>query len=109
MNDSAIPLCIDFDGTLTSTSLRLEQMLQLAKQSPGRLMPLLRMGVGHAGFRRELAGCSNIDLATLPLRPDLLAWLEQERQAGRRLVLVVDGNQDIADRVAGALPLFDDC
>jgi 4-hydroxybenzoate polyprenyltransferase len=109
LNDSAIPLCIDFDATLTSTSTRLEQLFRVAKHSPRSWLPLLRLGNGKARFWREIAVRSELDITALPLRRELLEWLELERRAGRRLVLVVDGDQRAADRVVARLPLFDDC
>jgi 4-hydroxybenzoate polyprenyltransferase len=107
LNDSAIPLCIDFDATLTSTSTRLEQLLRVARHSPRSLLPLLRAGNGKATFWHEIATRSDMDITALPLRRELLEWLELEQRAGRRLVVVVDGDQRTADRVAARLPLFD--
>src|SRR5580658_8099828 len=83
MTDAPIPLCIDFDGTLTANPLRLELLLQILKRSPA-------------------------NFTGLPLRSELLQWLQSEHRSGRRLVLVVNGNQPIADRVAAPLHLFDD-
>jgi 4-hydroxybenzoate polyprenyltransferase len=96
MAEAAIPLCIDFDGTLTANPLRLELLLQLAKRSPARLLT------------SDPNSATDIDVSGLPLRRDLIHWLQNERRAGRRLVLVVNGDQGIADQVMMPLQLFDD-
>jgi 4-hydroxybenzoate polyprenyltransferase len=109
LNDRAIPLCIDFDGTLICAATRLEQLLRVLKHSPRSWLPLLRLGAGKTGFWHEIAARCDADIALRPLRRELLEWLELERRSGRRLILVVDGDQRTADTVAARLPLFDAC
>ena len=109
LNDSGIPLCIDYAGTLTCPATRLEQMLRVAKHSPSSWLPLLRTGTGKARFWREIAARADMDNTARPLRRELLEWLELERRAGRRLVLLVDGDQRAAESLVALLPLFDSC
>jgi len=45
---------------------------------------------------------------SLPFRGALLEWLHAERSAGRRLVLVADGDRVTAERIAAHLNLFDE-
>jgi 4-hydroxybenzoate polyprenyltransferase len=109
LNDSGIPLCIDYAGTLTCPATRLEQLLRVAKHSPSSWLPLLRPGTGKARFWREIAARADMDNTARPLRRELLEWLELERRAGRRLVLLVDGDQRAAESLVARLPLFDSC
>jgi 4-hydroxybenzoate polyprenyltransferase len=109
LNDRAIPLCIDFDGTLICAATRLEQLLRVVKSSPSSCLPLLRPGTGKGKFWREIAARSDLEVGSQPLRRELLEWLELERRAGRQLILVVDGDQRTADTVVARLPLFDAC
>jgi 4-hydroxybenzoate polyprenyltransferase len=85
MNDSAVPLCLAFDGTLTTACSSDERRLLAIKQ----------------------AG-SHFDATTLPLRRELVEWLRHERAAGRRLVLLADRDRDSAEQVASSLNLFDE-
>jgi 4-hydroxybenzoate polyprenyltransferase len=109
MNDAAIPLCLDFDGTLTSTSARLEQLFWIAKHEPREFVPVLRLGSSTAKFWLDIASRADMGITALPLRRELLAWLKLERAAGRHLILLVDGDRTTADEVAALLPLFDQC
>ncbi|HWW21736.1 MAG TPA: UbiA family prenyltransferase [Steroidobacteraceae bacterium] len=100
MTDAAIPLCIDFDGTLTANPLQLELLLLLAKQSPVRAL------AARPTDRPD--STTDVDVLGLPLRHDLIHWLQNERRSGRRLVLVVNGDRRIADQVTTPLGLFDE-
>jgi 4-hydroxybenzoate polyprenyltransferase len=109
MNDSAIPLCLSLDGTLTPVRISDEQLLLAAKRSPAALWNSLAQSSHSKNAANGSAGSSTpIDVNTLPFRSDLLAWLQQERSSGRRLVLVADEDGITAARVAEHLDLFDE-
>jgi 4-hydroxybenzoate polyprenyltransferase/phosphoserine phosphatase len=116
MNDCAkcvdaadIPLCVDLDGTLTPVDTLDESLLALARNTPAAL-PLLPLWLrrGKAGFKQALADRVRLDVASLPLRPELMEWLQAEHAAGRRLVLVTAANRQIADDVAERVGVFDE-
>jgi 4-hydroxybenzoate polyprenyltransferase len=86
--DSAIPLCLGLDGTLTPVRTAHERLLLAA--------------------RHGTSSDVQIDVTTLPLRSELLAWLRQQRAIGRRLVLVADGDPATAKQIAAHLDLFDE-
>lgn len=69
---------------------------------PGWLMK------GKATLKRELAGRADFNPASLPYNRDLLAWLEEERINGRRLILCTASDRSIADAIAGHLGVFDE-
>jgi len=69
---------------------------------PGWLMQ------GKATLKRELAGRADFNPASLPYNRHLLAWLEQERTNGRRLILCTASDRSIADAIAGHLGVFDE-
>jgi 4-hydroxybenzoate polyprenyltransferase len=84
MNAPQVPLC-----------LALEQSLVLVR-------------LADEGLLARLRGAA-LDPATLPLRAQLVEWLRQQRRAGRRLVLLVDGQGSAAaEQIAGRLELFDE-
>ncbi|WP_293396599.1 UbiA family prenyltransferase, partial [Nevskia sp.] len=104
-----LPLCVDLDGTLTPVDTLHEALLDLAKRSPGALLQLPRwLSRGKAAFKREVAARSELDVATLPYRRDLLDWLRGQRDGGRRLVLATAAHHSIADAVAAHLGIFDE-
>jgi 4-hydroxybenzoate polyprenyltransferase len=107
MNHPSIPLCLALDGTLTPARTAHERLLALAKQSPAAFLWQLVRGrtspQPHAPWSR-----SQIDVAALPLRRELVEWLRSERRAGRRLVLVADDDPLAAEQMALHLDLFDE-
>jgi len=83
VNDINIPVCLDLIGTLTPANPRHERAL---------------------GALKRVA----FDVAMLPFRADLLQWLREERARGRRVVLLADGDPQLAEQVAAHLELFDE-
>jgi 4-hydroxybenzoate polyprenyltransferase len=83
MNADAVPLCLRLDGTLTPANLRDERTLA---------------AIRHAA----------IDTRTLPVRHELLDWIRSERAGGRRVILIDDGDPEIAQRFAANLGVFDE-
>lgn len=69
---------------------------------PGWLMS------GKAVLKRELAGRAAFHPASLPYNERLLAWLEQQRAAGRKLILCTASDHAIAQAIAGHLGVFDE-
>lgn len=63
---------------------------------------------GKAVLKRELAGRSAFHADALPYNESLLGWLEQQRLAGRKLILCTASDQSIADAIAGHLGVFDE-
>ncbi|MDG4554653.1 MAG: UbiA family prenyltransferase [Candidatus Competibacter sp.] len=103
------PLCIDLDGTLLNSDLLLEAALIQIKQAP-RSMPCWPrwLAGGKANFKAEIAARVDLDIDTLPYNPDLLAWLREQRQRGRKLVLVTASHRKFAEQVAHHLGLFEE-
>lgn len=111
MNDFPveIPLCVDLDGTLTPVDTLHENLLGLVRQAPAALLLLpVWLGAGKAQLKRHVASRAAFDAANLPLNAPLVAWLESEHRAGRRILLVTAADAAIADAVAAEVPLFDE-
>jgi 4-hydroxybenzoate polyprenyltransferase len=62
---------------------------------------------GKARFKAAVAAHGKLDAASLPYNHELLAWLEEQKRGGRRLILVTAAHADIANAVAAHLGLFD--
>lgn len=105
---SGLPLCVDLDGTLLRSDLLWESLFQLARQQPAALLRLPRwLAEGKARFKAHIAERVVLDVSTLPYSPALLAYLEREKAAGRRLVLATASNERPARQVAAHLGIFD--
>jgi 4-hydroxybenzoate polyprenyltransferase len=83
MSASDIPLCLDLIGTLTPVNPQHERILCALKRT-------------------------TLDVGSLPFRTELLHWLQEQRAAGRRLILLADGEVALAAQVGSNLGLFDE-
>ncbi len=106
--ESDTPLFVDLDGTLIRTDLLFESLLRLIRRNPLCLLLIpLWLLRGRARLKRQLASRVALDPAALPWHTELLAWLREERDRGRRMTLITASDQAHADAVAGHLGLFD--
>lgn len=105
----AIPLAVDLDGTLIATDLLWEGLFLLLRKNPFFLFmaPIWLVQGGPARLKCEIADRINIDPKLLPFRPEVLARLKIEKEAGRRLVLATGTPRKFADAIARHLGLFD--
>ena len=106
---SAVPICVDLDGTLIRADMAFETLLAVLRRKPwlALAMPfwLLR---GRAAFKDRLAAGADFDPAALPYNEPLLAWLREQRSQGQHLVLATASNRRVAERIAEYLGLFDE-
>ena len=105
---TSIPLCIDLDGTLLNSDLLLEAAFAQLKQAPLAVLNWPRwLAKGKARLKAEIAARVELDIATLPYNRELLAFLREQKQQGRTLVLVTASHRRFADEIAAYLGLFD--
>lgn len=101
IEDMQVPLVVDLDGTLLRTDLLYEKFALLLFSRPWLLamVPfwLLR---GKAALKREFTRRTELDVVTLPVNADLLAWLRAEKARGRTLALVSASDESLVRRVA---------
>ena len=101
-------LVVDLDGTLTATDTLIESVILLIKQSPANLLRLpFWLLQGRATLKDEVASRTSISAAHLPYRETFLAYLRDEKQKGRRIILATAAHQSIAAGVCAHLDLFD--
>lgn len=102
------PLCVDLDGTLIEGDTLRISLRHLLVRRPWVLLAvpfvLLR---GRPAMKAFVAGKYVPDPARLSWRPEILAFLRDERTRGRRIVLATAANRRIAEAVASYLGLFD--
>ena len=102
------PLCVDLDGTIIAGDSLKISLLQLGLARPWRLAPLAFGALrGRAWFKKRVADAILPDPARLPYQPAVLGRLREERQRGRRLIMVTAADQRVARFVANHLGIFD--
>ncbi len=105
---AALPLYVDLDGTLTYTDLLFESVLLLIKRNPLYLFLCFAwMLRGRGNLKAQIARRIALDVSLLPYNQELLAYLKQQRAAGRRLVLASASDRTLVQRVADHLGIFD--
>jgi apolipoprotein N-acyltransferase len=100
---------VDLDGTLIKTDLLWESLARLLRRNPFQLLPVLFWWVrGRAFLKRQLVRRVTIDPAALPYNEPFVAFLREQKMAGRKLVLVTASDRDMALPVANHVGLFDE-
>jgi len=105
---TVIPLVVDLDGTLVKTDLLLESVVALLKDRPCYLFALpLWLFKGKASFKQEIAHRVSLDPEVIPYRTELVEYLKTQRAQGRSIVLATAADEQIAQRIARFVNVFD--
>ncbi len=103
------PLVVDMDGTLIRTDMLLESLLRAIRNRPWCLLLLpFWLLQGRAVLKARLAGCGQPDMTVIPLSRPVVDFLQQQKQAGRRLVLATASSRPLAEGLAARTGLFDE-
>ena len=102
------PLCVDLDGTLVKSDTLIDSLLLLVRTHPWQALrsPMWALR-GKAALKRETASRVNLDVGHLPYNRPLIAYLKEQKAAGRRIYLATGADSGTAERVAAHLGLFD--
>jgi len=102
------PLVVDLDGTLTRSDLLFESVCALLKRNLlyFLLLPFWLIG-GKAQLKRKIADRADIEVKLLPWNQEFLAWLREQKAAGRTLVLATASDAKYAQAIADHLGIFD--
>ena len=108
MNDSvSIPLCVDLDGTLVKLDTLHQALFLLLRRSPTSIFRIPGwLAKGKAHLKDQVMQRVSLDAHVLPYHQAFLAYLHQEHQKGRLLVLATASNYRTADAVAEHLGIF---
>jgi 4-hydroxybenzoate polyprenyltransferase/phosphoserine phosphatase len=102
------PLCIDLDGTLVKSDTLMDSLLLLVRSRPLDALQLpLWLLRGKAALKAEVGSRVSLDVRHLPYNRSLIEYLEIERGEGRKLYLATGADQQLAERVAAHLGLFE--
>ena len=102
------PLVVDLDGTLIKSDLLVESLSALLSTAPLRgLGVLAALAEGRAALKARVAKAVTLDLDSLPVNPELMAYLRAERARGRRIYLATAAHESQAHAMAARIGLFD--
>lgn len=108
VDELAIPLCVDLDGSLIRTDVAYETLAGSLRHPATLVRVPFFAARGLAALKVMLAERVAIDVTTLPYHAPLLAWLREEKARGRTLVLATAAAERIAHAVAAHLGVFDE-
>jgi 4-hydroxybenzoate polyprenyltransferase len=99
---------VDLDGSLVTSDTLLESLLALLRKDPWALLLVpIWLAEGKARFKQRVSERVAPAAVALPYLPELVEYLQNEKRAGRTLVLVTAANEKIANSVAEHLGIFD--
>jgi 4-hydroxybenzoate polyprenyltransferase/phosphoserine phosphatase len=102
------PLAVDMDGTLLKTDMFFESLASALFRKPLRaLMALAGAIKGRARVKRAMAELGPVEVSSLPVRPELVAFIRAQRAEGRPVHLVTAADEAVAQKVAAHVGLFD--
>lgn len=99
-----VPLCLDLEWTLVRINPSSESIVTLILRRPWYLPLVLIWALrGLRHLRNAVATRVAFDPSALPYQRELLAYLNAERDGGRRIVLLTSTFRDYADQIASHL------
>jgi len=107
--DDRIPLLVDMDGTIIATDTLFETTILFLKKSPFKVFMLFFWLLrGKHVLKEELSKRTSLNVAVLPYRQEVIDYLEQQFEQGRKIILVTGSWVDIARRVANQFSFISD-
>ena len=95
------PLVIDLDGTLIKTDSLYETFFDTLRRDPLAIWKVpIKFALGRASLKAFLADNSCLEVDTWPVHEDFLAYLKQEAELGRKIVLATAADKAIAVAIA---------
>ena len=102
------PLCVDLDGTLVKNDTLVDSVLLLVRKDPGAALRLPGWILGgKANVKARVTRIVQLDSLHLPYNKPLLAWLNEQHEAGRRVFLTTGADRELAQRIADHLGIFE--
>jgi phosphoserine phosphatase len=102
-----LPVVVDLDGSLVRGDTTVGCIRALLPHPRLLAGALSRWRHGRAAVKAALAASAGFDPARLRYNTELLAYLRDQRAAGRPLILATGADRRIAEAVARHLGLFD--
>jgi 4-hydroxybenzoate polyprenyltransferase/phosphoserine phosphatase len=102
------PICVDLDGTLVNTDLLIEGFLTILSSRRGLMCLPQLLTFSRVDFKRRIGELADLRVELLPYNLELLAFLQEQKQAGRRILLATAADNRTAQAVAKHLGFFDE-
>lgn len=103
------PLCVDCDGTLIKTDIFHESIVGYISLNPLRIFHVLCwVFYGRAICKDNLASRVDIVASNLPYNFEVLDYIIEQKNTGRKIFLVTATHIKYANEVASFLNIFDD-
>ena len=104
-----IPLCVNLDGSLSKSDTLIEGLVRLVRDDIFNVFRILYWRArGRAELKERVAARSNWDAMLLPVNEAFFGWLQQQRQARRRLILCAATSSAVAERISAHYGVFDE-
>ena len=105
-----IPLCVDLDGTLIKGDTLWVSMAGIIRKNPldGIGIAVQFMTRGRAHMKDWMSGKYLPNPTKLPYHTDVFDWVQEQKDAGRRLLLVTGAHRLIAESVVQHTGLFEE-
>ncbi len=103
-----VPLCVDLDGSLLRSDVLFEYVAKTLRRPTELLGALVALRHGKAELKRALAATGDLGVAGLPYNEMVLSRCREARDAGRVVALVTATDQEVAQRIAAHLGVFDE-
>ncbi|HEY3760511.1 MAG TPA: apolipoprotein N-acyltransferase [Verrucomicrobiae bacterium] len=104
-----VPLVVDLDGTVIKTDLLWEHFARLLRRNPFSIFAILFWWMrGRAFLKKQLAARVSVEASTLPYNEKFLAWVRQQKTAGRKIILATASDLKMVQPVADHLGIFDE-
>lgn len=107
-DDSAVPLCVDLDGTLTMHPTHWMLFRRLLWRRPGLALGVCWLWFSKGRLQAKNALVNTVDVPNVMWRKPLLAWLRRQKSTGRHIVLATGAPISLAKKLVAPLGIFDD-
>jgi 4-hydroxybenzoate polyprenyltransferase len=97
---TGIPLAVDLDGTLLATDTLFEAIAETIRRQPLQtIADLARLPFGIAAAKARIQQRAHIDLSSLPVNADVLAYCRSERADGREVWIASAADQSVVSAI----------
>lgn len=104
-----IALCIDLDGTLIYSDAFIESILLFLKKYPYLILHIFFWFLkGKVYLKNKIYAKVSIDASSLPYNFELIEYIKEEKNKGRKVYLATASHISVAQSVDTYLNLFDD-
>lgn len=102
-------LVVDLDGTLLKSDMLHESFwFALGRSWRSLFLSVGALWNGKAALKDFLSSAADIDVSTLPYDKDVVAYVLAFRKQGGRVALVTASSQELAEKIAHYLEIFDE-